>query len=77
LIYLLSAYQDPHAMAVYEYRPPLIPVNISKIDGKYLISEVYDKDYDKFLGKEIISINGEKIKNLLSIIITNLSITII
>lgn len=72
LTYLLSAYNDPHfELKIKGKKPYRCPFKVQFIDGEYIISDVFSKDYSKYLGAKVKSINGILIDKKLDDIIYN------
>lgn len=67
IVYLHSAYRDPHLNPYWKgktpKKPPVIP---QLIDGAYRIGLVYDERYTAFFGREITHIDGQEIDSWLS-----------
>ena len=72
LTFLMSAYNDPHfSITSNQKNRKMSPVMIKYINGQYKISNVYSSKYLKYLGKNVKSINGVSIENLLSAFLYN------
>jgi hypothetical protein len=64
IVYIHSAYRDPHLNPNWKGKKPLQPPVIPQyVDGKYRISSIYDEDYKQYYGREVTHINNQSIEN--------------
>ena len=67
IVYLHSAYRDPHLKTFWNNKTPKKPPIIPQwIDGVYRVGLIYDEKYNSYFGREITHVNGQKIEEWFS-----------